>query len=215
MRNLKKLTLLQLVIILKGFLPKLYVRVKKNRRVIVKRHMFSFKKLLDTDVNELITSIIPKYLSLVNEYYIQEKYIEEVQNLLANDVEEEKVVEYLYDEYIGLSHKINRDLTNSIINNLTLTKFKRVNESFNFDNLFKKKEDPEKKRIEYLEKLPSNTLKPLQKEILKEKKELLFKSNNGKIVINTDKTNKKEPSFRKSTNYDGHEVKSVRVLVTN
>lgn len=179
MEKLSRLLLLQLKTILKGFFPKYYVKIKKNRRVIIKRHFFSLKPVIDTNLTEILNSIIPKYLASVKSSDSKDvgQHLKEINSL----VNEKAVVNYLHKEYISLSQYITKEFTNSIVKDLKQVKFKLKSEPIDFLSFLKKKKDPEKEKIKKLQQLPSAKVKSVYTDLIKEKQDLLVK--HGKITI--------------------------------
>jgi hypothetical protein len=179
MEKLSRLLLLQLKTILKGFFPKYYVKIKKSRRVIIKKHFFSLKPVIDTNLTELLNSIIPKYLSSVKSNDTKDvgQHLKEINSL----VNEKAVVNYLHKEYISLSQYITKEFTNSIVKDLKQVEFKLKSEPIDFLSFLKKKKDPQQEKIKELQQLPSAKVKSMYTDLIKEKQDLLVK--HGKITV--------------------------------
>jgi len=189
MEKLSRLVKLQLYTILKGFFPKrLYIKIKRNKKIIIKKSFFSFKSIRETDVEEVITSFIPKYLAVLEPNKSLGQHLKTIKNLTT----EREVVDYLYKEYTSLSHKITDDFKKSLVENLKVTKFKWLH---NFTNPFKAPRDFEKEQLKKLRSLPSNKVHSVQKKILEEKQELLYKTSTGSITISTAKKEVPLPKF--------------------
>ena len=214
MEKLKRLGKLQLKTILKGFFPSKYIKIKNDGKVIVKNYFFSFKKIIDSDVPEVLTSILPYYLSSCGTSESLGQHLKKISSLKT----EKDIVNYLYSEYVSLSHKITPEFIKGFKKDIEATNFKRVSEPLTLESIFKffkKPQSEHDKEVRRLSLMPSEKVEPLQKEILAKKKEIQLNQKHGKITVSSKGERVNIPEFDNRNVYDGNKEYVERILTHN